>query len=44
MRNKTQQSEFSQHGKQGESDRRIQVKKPKYLLAGKRGNGKTDRR
>lgn len=32
------------HGKQGESDRRIPDKKPKWLFAGKRGNGKTDRR
>merc|ERR1719150_3306105 len=30
--------------KAGESDRRIQEKKPKHLFAGKRGLGKTDRR
>lgn len=40
MQNKT----FSVHGKAGESDRHIAVKKPKHLFAGKRGNGKTDRR
>jgi len=35
---------FSAHGKAGESDRHIAVKKPKHLFAGKRGMGKTDRR
>jgi len=40
QRNKT----FSAHGKAGESDRHIAVKKPKHLFAGKRGVGKTDRR
>jgi len=36
--------DFSAHGKAGESDRHIAVKKPKHLFAGKRGIGKTDRR
>merc|ERR1711931_324221 len=40
VRNKT----FSQHGRMGESDRHIAVKKPKHLFAGKRGLGKTSRR
>jgi len=40
VRNKT----FSQHGRMGESDRHIAVKKPKHLFAGKRGIGKTSRR
>ena len=31
-------------GKQGESDNRIPDRKPKWMLSGKRGNGKTDRR
>jgi nucleolar GTP-binding protein len=31
-------------GKGGESDNRIQIKKEKWMLAGKRGNGKTERR
>jgi nucleolar GTP-binding protein len=44
MNYKTQNKNFNQHGKVGESDRRISVKKPKYLFAGKRSNGKTDRR
>jgi nucleolar GTP-binding protein len=30
--------------KAGESDRAIRVKMPKHLFAGKRKNGKTDRR
>ena len=41
---KTQNKSFSVLGKAGESDRHIAVKKPKHLFAGKRGNGKTDRR
>jgi len=40
VRNQT----FSQHGRMGESDRHIAVKKPKHLFAGKRGLGKTSRR
>ena len=31
-------------GAQGESDRRIPDRMPKWLFSGKRGNGKTDRR
>jgi len=31
-------------GKGGESDNRIQIKREKWMLAGKRGNGKTERR
>jgi hypothetical protein len=31
-------------GKQGESDNRIPDRKPKWMLSGKRGNGKTERR
>jgi hypothetical protein len=31
-------------GKQGESDHRIPDRKPKWMVSGKRGNGKTDRR
>ena len=30
--------------KRGESDREIRTKMPKHLFAGKRGNGKTQRR
>lgn len=44
MNTKTREKMFSKHGKAGESDRHISVKKPKHLFAGKRGNGKTDRR
>jgi len=44
MNVKTREKMFSKHGKAGESDRHIAVKKPKHLFAGKRGNGKTDRR
>jgi len=42
--NKARNKTFSAHGKAGESDRHIAVKKPKHLFAGKRGLGKTDRR
>jgi len=42
--NKARNKTFSAHGKAGESDRHIAVKKPKHLFAGKRGTGKTDRR
>jgi len=42
--NKARNKSFSQHGKAGESDRHIAVKKPKHLFSGKRGMGKTDRR
>merc|ERR1712117_973537 len=35
---------FARMGKAGESDRRIQEKKPKHLFCGKRGIGKNDRR
>merc|ERR1739838_1145082 len=35
---------FARMGKAGESDRRIQEKKPKNLFCGKRGIGKNDRR
>ena len=31
-------------GKQGESDHHVAIAKPKWMLTGKRGNGKTDRR
>ena len=41
---KSRTKAFSAHGKAGESDRHIACKKPKHLFAGKRGNGKTDRR
>ena len=41
---KTQNKMFNKWGKSGESDRSIAVKKPKWLLAGKRKAGKTDRR
>jgi len=44
MANKARNKTFSAHGKAGESDRHIAVKKPKHLFAGKRGMGKTDRR
>nr|ALS04465.1 putative nucleolar GTP-binding protein 1-like protein [Acartia pacifica] len=42
--NKARNKSFSAHGKAGESDRHIAVKKPKHLFAGKRKMGKTDRR
>jgi len=42
--NKARNKTFSVHGKAGESDRHIAVKKPKHLFSGKRGMGKTDRR
>ena len=35
---------LSRQGRQGESDRAIYVKKPKYSFAGKRKSGKTQRR
>ena len=41
---KAQNKAFSAHGKAGESDRHIAVKKPKHLFSGKRKMGKTDRR
>lgn len=44
IQNKTREKNFSMHGKAGESDRAIKCKMPKHLFAGKRGNGKTDRR
>jgi nucleolar GTP-binding protein len=44
MAKKMQRKTFAVRGKAGESDRKIQEKKPKHLFAGKRGNGKTDRR
>eukprot|EP00088_Acartia_fossae_P013313 TRINITY_DN1695_c0_g1_i1.p1 TRINITY_DN1695_c0_g1~~TRINITY_DN1695_c0_g1_i1.p1 ORF type:complete len:652 (+),score=165.11 TRINITY_DN1695_c0_g1_i1:35-1990(+) len=44
MANKSRELAFSKHGKAGESDRHIAVKKPKHLFSGKRGMGKTDRR
>jgi len=42
----TRQKQFklNKFGHASESDRRILIKKPKHLFAGKRGNGKTDRR
>jgi nucleolar GTP-binding protein len=46
MEKLTKQKQFrmNKFGKATESDRRIAIKKPKHLFAGKRGNGKTDRR
>ncbi len=44
MEKKMQNKKFGAHGKSGESDRHISVKKPKHLFSGKRGAGKTDRR
>ncbi len=41
---KMQKKVFASGGKAGESDRHIQVKRPKHLFAGKRGIGKADRR
>ena len=35
---------FSKESRKGEGDRRIFDAKPKHLFAGKRPNGKTDRR
>jgi nucleolar GTP-binding protein len=39
-----QQKARNQLGKASESDRKVPTKMPKHLFAGKRGNGKTDRR
>jgi len=44
LRKKQDKKTFAQHGKAGESDRRILEKKPKHLFCGKRGIGKNDRR
>jgi len=44
LQKKQDRKEFALHGKAGESDRRIQEKKPKHLYCGKRGIGKNDRR
>merc|ERR1712048_697515 len=44
LKKKAEKKTFASQGKAGESDRRIQEKKPKHLFAGKRGLGKTDRR
>merc|ERR1719427_34705 len=44
LKKKQDKKQFAQVGKAGESDRRIQEKKPKHLYSGKRGLGKTDRR
>ncbi|KAG8469888.1 hypothetical protein KFE25_006343 [Diacronema lutheri] len=41
---KKQQRQRNLHGKVGESDRVITMKKEKWMLTGKRGIGKTDRR
>lgn len=41
MNKKTQNKKFNQNAKKGESDRHIPTSKPKHLLAGKRGMGKT---
>ncbi|KAL1524146.1 hypothetical protein AB1Y20_019055 [Prymnesium parvum] len=41
---KKKQFKLAKNGLASESDRRIPCKKPKHLLTGKRGNGKTDRR
>lgn len=38
---KTQENKFNKNAKKGESDRHIPTSKPKHLLAGKRGMGKT---
>jgi nucleolar GTP-binding protein len=35
---------MNKDGRKGEADRHIYNLKPKHLYAGKRGNGKTDRR
>jgi len=44
LRKKQDKKTFARQGKAGESDRRIQEKKPKHLFCGKRGIGKNDRR
>merc|ERR1739844_738355 len=44
LKKKRDKKTFALVGKAGESDRRIQEKKPKHLFSGKRGMGKTDRR
>merc|ERR1712115_308742 len=44
LKKKRDKKAFASVGKAGESDRRIQEKKPKHLYSGKRGMGKTDRR
>merc|ERR1711972_1122876 len=44
LKKKADKKTFNRMGKAGESDRRIQEKKPKHLFTGKRGIGKTDRR
>lgn len=50
MREKTKriarkaQKPSQREARKGEGDRKIFVKKPKHLFAGKRGIGKTDRR
>ena len=41
---KDSQKKMNQLCKRGEADRKIPDLKPKHLLAGKRGTGKTDRR
>lgn len=41
---KRAQKKMNLHGRKGEADRHIAVKKPRHLFAGKRGMGKTDRR
>jgi len=38
------QKEMNQNARVGEGDRRFMDKKPKHLISGKRGMGKTDRR
>lgn len=44
LEKKMQRKKFGGFGKAGESDRKITTKMPKHLFAGKRGNGKTQRR
>merc|ERR1719516_180034 len=44
LKKKADKKTFNRMGKAGESDRRIQEKKPKHLFTGKRGIRKTDRR
>ena len=44
MQKKLENKKFGNQGKMGESDRHINVKKPKHLFSGKRGIGKTSRR
>lgn len=41
---KRAQNKMNHDARKGESDRKIFSLKPKHLFAGKRGNGKTDRR